>query len=347
LHRSGGAIIAWVQLLVLGGTVFLGRHAAEVAMRAGWAVTVFTRGLHGAVPDGAEHIVGDRTKDLIALRGRRWDRVIDTCGYEPATVEASASALSGSCDRYVFVSSASVYRHWPEHPVDESSDVFEEGEDYGPQKAACERAAEAAMPGRVTHVRAGVIVGPYDHVLRLPWWVRRVSLGGEVLAPGAPATAIQLIDARDLASWMLASPAGVFNATTPIGAATMGDMLAAARATTGSDARFTWLADEDLLAGGVEPWDELPLWAPESQWPGTWRIEAGRALAAGLACRPLVDTVSDVWDWLQDGGAEQLSDYRSDVRPTGLTSDRERDLLTRFSPGGQLPAGGGDVAAPR
>jgi hypothetical protein len=142
-----------------------------------------------------------------------------------------------------------------------------------------------------------------------------------------------LIDARDLADWMLASPTGVFNATAPIGAATMGEMLAAARTTSGSDAKFTWLADEDLLAGGVEPWEELPLWSPESQWPGTWRIDARRASAAGLVCRPLVETIADVWEWLKGGGAEQLPDYRSDVRPTGLTRDRERALLTRFSPG--------------
>jgi nucleoside-diphosphate-sugar epimerase len=335
-----------MRLLVLGGTVFLGRHVAETAVRAGWEVTVFTRGLHGEAPEGAEHLTGDRTADLSEVRGRQWERVIDTCGYDPASVARSAKALAKSCEQYVFVSSASVYRHWPERPVDESSEVFEEGDDYGPLKAACERAAEAVMPGRVTHVRAGVIVGPYDHVFRLPWWVRRVSAGGDVLAPGGPGRGIQLIDARDLAAWMLSAPPGVFNATAPAGASTTGEMVTKAAEASGSDARFIWVSDEDLLAAGVEPWDELPLWAPESQWPGTWRIDTARASATGLRCRPLADTVGDVWSWLAADGEARLPAYRRELRAAGLARSRERELLARFATRcSELSAGGGDVAA--
>jgi 2'-hydroxyisoflavone reductase len=190
--------------------------------------------------------------------------------------------------------------------VDEDSPVWETGDDYGAQKAASERAAFAAMPGRVAAVRAGLICGPHDNVFRLPWWVRRIAAGGRVPAPGDPARTVQLVDARDLAAWMLdlaeRRVAGAFNGTAPAGRDTMGDVLSAAVEVTGSGAELEWVPDERLRATGVEPWTELPLWLPADEFPGTWQLGTERARAAGLRCRPVAETVAAVWAWLRDGG---------------------------------------------
>jgi 2'-hydroxyisoflavone reductase len=322
-----------VRTLVLGGTVFLGRHVAAEALARGHSVTLFTRGLHGAdlFPD-AERLRGDRSRDLSALRGREWDVVVDTSGYSPSDVAASASLAAGAAGHYVFVSSISAYRDWPEAPVDEDSPVFEGDEDdYGPQKAASERAVEAAMPGRVAVVRAGLIVGPHDAVFRLPWWVRRIAAGGDVPAPGDPAREVQVIDARDLAAWLLdlgeRRIGGTFNGTAPIGQTTMGDLLGFAVAATGSDAVLRWVPDEALESAGVEPWIELPLWLPEARFPGTWRAGTARAAAAGLRCRPVAETVADVWAWLREGGEAELTDWSAANRPPRMSAERERELL--------------------
>jgi len=320
-----------MRTLILGGTVFLGRHVAAEALARGHELTLFTRGRHNAdlFPE-AEHLVGDRGGDLSALEGREWDVVVDTSGYRAEDV-ARSSALLGDA-HLVLVTSVNVYPAWPEAPVDEDSPVWEtEEDDYGQQKAASERAAEAAMPGRVAHVRAGLIAGPHDNVFRLPWWVRRIGQGGRVPAPGAPGRPVQIVDARDLAAWMLSLAedrvAGAFNATAPAGRATMGDVLGAAVAATGADAALEWVPDERLQAVGVEPWIELPLWLPHAEFPGTWAVGTTRAQAAGLRCRPVAETVADVWTWLAAGGASELDDWRAEHRPPPMNVARERELL--------------------
>jgi nucleoside-diphosphate-sugar epimerase len=322
-----------MRTLILGGTVFLGRHLAAEALARGHELTLFTRGRHGAGLFGeAEHLRGDRTVDVSALRGREWDVVIDTSGFEPRDVAASSTALADGAGHLVFVSSISAYPAWPEQAIDEESRVSQDDEDdYGPKKAACERAAEAAMPGRVAAVRAGLIVGPHDAVFRLPWWVKRIAAGGELPAPGDPARAMQVIDARDLAAWMLdlgeRRVAGAFNGTAPIGQTTAGDLLGAAVEATGSDAVLRWVPDEALVRAGVEGWTELPLWLPESEFPGTWRAGTERAQAAGLRCRPVEETVADVWAWLRDGGEAELGDWSAQNRPPPMPAERERELL--------------------
>ena len=317
-----------MRTLILGGTVFLGRHVAAEALSRGHELTLFTRGAHGTV-DGAEHLIGDRTGDLSALEGREWDVVIDTSGFESEHV-ARSSALLGDA-HLVFVSSCSVYPAWPAEPVDEDSPVWEAGDDYGAQKAASERAAEAALPGRVAAVRAGLICGPHDNVFRLPWWVRRIAQGGRVPAPGDPGRTVQLIDARDLAAWMLdlgeRRAAGAFNGTAPAGRTTMGEVLEAAVAATGSGAELVWVQDERLQEAGVEPWTELPLWLPEAEFPGAWEVGTERAQAAGLRCRPVAETVADVWSWLRDGGEEELDEWRSEHRPRPMAPERETELI--------------------
>jgi 2'-hydroxyisoflavone reductase len=318
-----------MRLLVLGGTIFLGRHVTAEALRRGHEVTVFHRGRHGAeLFADAEHALGDRGGDLAPLRGRAWDAAIDTSGYEPDDVARSSALDLG---HLVFVSTCNVYPGWPAEIVDEDTPVWTEGDDYGPNKAACERAAQAAMPGRVASVRAGLLCGPHDNIFRLPWWVRRIAAGGEVVAPGDPQRTVQLIDARDLAAWMLdlaeRRVAGAFNGTAPAGRTTMRDALDAAVDATGDGARLHWVPDDVLVAHEVEPWDELPLWIPMSDGAGTWAVGTERARAAGLRCRPIAETIADTWAWLRDGGEAQLPDWRAGHRPRGLSAERERALL--------------------
>jgi 2'-hydroxyisoflavone reductase len=322
-----------MRILVLGGTVFLGRHVAAEALARGHELTLFTRGVHGAdLFADAERLTGDRAGDLSALARGEWDAVIDTSGYEAEHVGRAAELLAGRAGHYVFVSSCNVYPAWPEQPVDEDSPVWDSDEaDYGPQKAASERAIEAAMPGRAATVRAGLICGPHDNVFRVPWWVRRIAAGGRVPAPGDPDRFVQLVDARDLASFMLdlgeRQVPGAFNGTAPARSTTMRDALEAVLAATGSDAELVWIPDERLQAAAVAPWTELPLWLPAAEFPGTWEIGTQRAQAAGLRCRPVAETVADVWAWLRDGGEAELDEWRAEHRPPPMSGERERSLL--------------------
>jgi nucleoside-diphosphate-sugar epimerase len=187
------------------------------------------------------------------------------------------------------------------------------------------------MPGRAATVRAGLICGPHDNVFRLPWWVRRIAAGGPVPAPGDPEQFVQLVDARDLATFMLdlaeRRVPGAFNGTARARTTTMRDVLEAAVAATGSDAELVWIPDERLKAAQVEPWTELPLWIPAAEFPGTWEIGTERAQAAGLRCRPVAETVADVWAWLRDGGESELDEWRSEHRPPPMAPERERELL--------------------
>jgi 2'-hydroxyisoflavone reductase len=322
-----------MRLLVIGGTVFLGRAVVAAALDRGHAVTLFHRGLHNpGLFSAAEHVLGDRTRDLSALRGREWDAAIDTCGFEPEHVGAAARLLADVVGHYGFVSSGSAYRDWPDAPVDERSPVHTGDErEYGPLKAACERAVEAALPGRALHARAGVIVGPHENVGRLPWWLRRMAAGGEVLAPGPPEAPIQLIDARDLAAWMLdmaeGGRAGAFNAIAPPGSATWGELLGAAREVTGGGAELCWVDAAAVAERVPESWEQLPLW-PIPGLAGLYGMSGAQAAEAGLRPRPVGETAADTWAWLAAAG--ELADWRSEVRATGLPPDRERGLLAEL-----------------
>ena len=233
-----------MNVLVLGGTVFVGRHIVDAALARGHRVTIFHRGQHGedAHPD-VEHIHGNRTVDLHLLTGRRWDAVLDTCGFDGPTVAASAALLAHSIAHYGFVSSVSAYRDWPASRVDETSVLKELGgaeDDYGAGKVAAEHAVEAVFSGRVLISRPGLIVGPHENIGRLPHWLRRLARGGDVLAPGSPDEWRQWVDARDLAEFHLRAAeneqTGVFNAVGPPAQFTMGQLLGECRAVTGSRA---------------------------------------------------------------------------------------------------------------
>jgi len=318
-----------MRLLVIGGTRFLGRHLVEDALSRGHDVTLFHRGRSnpGLFP-ACTTIHGDRDGGLGALAGGRWDIVLDTCGYVPRVVAASARALAPVVDRYVFISSISVYPDLTA-PVDEGSPVgsladetVEEvnGETYGPLKVLCERAVEAAMPGRALSVRAGLLVGPHDPTDRFTYWPVRVAEGGAVLAPGRPEARLQFIDVRDLAAWVVRNAengtTGPVNVTGPGRSLTMEELLDACRRVAGSPAELVWATDEFLTSRGVEPWMGLPLWLPG----GDLQTKIDRALATGLTFRPLEETVRDTLSW----AATRPKDH---PWRAGITRAREAELV--------------------
>ena len=333
-----------MKLLVLGGTKFLGRHLVASALARGDEVTLFNRGQTN--PDifpEAERLRGRRDGGLEALRGRRWDAVVDTSGYVPRVVRASAELLADAVEFYVFTSSMSVYADARE-PNDEGSptatladESVEEvtGETYGALKALCERAVEEVLPGRVLVARAGLIVGPFDPTGRFTYWTERVARGGEVLAPAPPERQVQFIDARDLSEWILrmadARAGGVFNACGPDYTLTMGRFLEGCREATESDARFTWVGEQFLLEKGVQPWGELPLWIPESneRYRCFLAENCDKAIRAGLTFRTLAETVRDTLAW-QQSGSPGFQQEGLTANEHALKPEREEELLREW-----------------
>lgn len=326
-------------LLILGGTRFLGPEIVEAAKASGWTITLFNRGKTnpGLFPD-LEKLQGDRNGDLKSLAGRTFDAVIDTSGYFPRQVRDSAGLLGKQgAKQYVFVSSISVYASLGKPGVDETAPVAVlkdpavekvTEETYGGLKALCEAAAEAAMPGRTTNVRPGLIVGPNDGTDRFTYWPVRVAKGGEVLAPNTPADPVEVIDVRDLAAWIVKTidtkTFGVFNATSaPI---RVGDMLDACKAASGSDARFTWVSAAFLKEQKVEEWSDLPVWtSPEGSDAGGGLVKNARAVAAGLTFRPLKTTAKDTLDWWKKQPKERTAKLKS-----GLGEEREKAVLAAW-----------------
>jgi 2'-hydroxyisoflavone reductase len=323
-----------VRVLILGGSLFLGRHLVEAALERGDEVTLFNRGRTG--PDlfpGVERLRGDRDAgDLAALRRGSWDAVVDTSARVPRWVRDSASLLADRVEHYAFVSSISVYAEAnvpgtdesaPTHRLeDETVEEITSPEVYGGLKVLCEEAAERALPGRALAIRAGLIVGPYDPTGRFTYWVHRIARGGEVLVPEPRDQPVQLVHARDLADWMLGMAerrqAGVLNATGPEAPLTMERLLEAIRDETGSDARLTWVDERSLVESGVEPWSDLPLWlAPETnpESASFLAIDVSKALAAGLRFRPLGETIRDALEHAETSAE------------AGLDPARERELL--------------------
>lgn len=328
------------KILILGGTGFLGPHLVEAARRRGHTVTIFTRGktrpdLFG---EEVEKLRGDRDGDLKSLEGRRWDSVIDTSGYVPRIVRASAELLAPNVRQYVFISSISAYADTSKPGIDETYPVAvapdPKSEDvpqfYGALKALCEQAVEAALPGRATTIRPGLIVGPGDPTDRFTYWPVRIAAGGEVLAPGDPKVPVQVIDARDLAEFTIelverGSP-GIYNAVGPREPITVGDMLTRTKAALGSDAELTWVSREFLAEKKVEPWSDLPAWAPpDPGFEGFGAVSGEKSFAAGLTTRPLEETVTATIAWWNALPAERRAKPRA-----GLTREREAEVLAAW-----------------
>jgi nucleoside-diphosphate-sugar epimerase len=335
-----------MRLLILGGTWFLGRTLAEMAVAQGWHVTSFNRGRSGRDVPGTESVHGDRTipadVERLAEHGP-WDAVVDTSAYEPPDALRTAGTLRWAAGRYVLVSTVSAYQHWPHEPVDESSPLWPSRPDareadpdiaampgayaYGTLKAGCEQAVREAYGDAALILRPGVVLGPYEYVGRLPALLGRAARGGRMLAAGDPEQPIQPVDVRDLADFTLrlidAEAAGSYNVAAPAGHATYGDLIGGCVAATGSGAELVWVDSGWLAEQGVRQWTEVPLWRTPA---GTWAVDASRARAAGLVCRPLHDTVSDTWRWLQK---EQPVPHERQAEH-GMDPAREAELLAAW-----------------
>ncbi|WP_327323173.1 SDR family oxidoreductase [Streptomyces sp. NBC_01210] len=329
-----------MRLLILGGTEFAGRAVVESALARGWEVTVFHRGRHEA-PAGVTSLLGDRTapNGLAALADGEWDVVVDTWSATPSVVRDAARLLAGRIGRYVYVSSCSVYAWPPSAGNDENCPVVEASPDavevpYAEAKRGGELAVlDAFGEERSLLVRVGLIIGPWENIGRLPWWLRRMARGGPVLAPGPRDTPLQYIDVRDLAEWMLDAAvrglSGPYNLVSEQGHTTIGELLEACARATGSDAELRWTPPEAILAAGIEPWTDLPIWIPREQQPELHRaihgVNVAKALAVGLSCRPVGATVTDTWAWLQSLGGP--APQRPDRVPVGLDPALEAKLL--------------------
>jgi len=327
-----------MRLLILGGTRFVGRAVIDDALKRGWDVTALNRGVTGALPAEVTLLRADRTRpaELIEAFGpgvSGWDAVVDTWSGAPRVVADAARLLRNRVGRYGYVSSASVYV-WGEH-VDESSPIVEgdpnatEGE-YAALKRGAELGVLAAFPDALL-ARAGLILGPYEDIGRLPWWLTRIAAGGRVVAPGRPDRPLQYVDVRDLAGWLLSGLerglVGPVDVVGPSGHTTTEGLLTACRTATGSDAELVWFSEEDLAAAGVEPWTQLPCWAPEhGEFAGFLETDPALAARTGLRCRPVSETVTDTWAWLQRDG---MPAQRADRDTHGLPADLERRLLSR------------------
>ncbi|MFD0352640.1 NAD-dependent epimerase/dehydratase family protein [Streptomyces sp. NPDC127110] len=325
-----------MRLLMLGGTEFVGRAITEDALDRGWDVTVFHRG-HHAPPPGTTALHGDRTAPggLAALAEGEWDLVVDTWSGAPTAVRDSARLLSGRAGRYAYVSSRSVYAYPAPAGLTEDGPVVDGSPDagstaYAEDKRGGELAALDAFGDRALLVRAGMILGPYENVGRLPWWLDRAARGGPMLAPGPRDLPLQYIDVRDLAHWTLDAAAaglgGPYDLVSPAGHTTMAALLEACAAVTGGGAELRWTGPERIAEAGVEPWTELPCWLPPGELHDyMFGSDVGKALAAGLECRPVEETVADTWAWLRSiGGAAPL---RPDRSAKGLAPEREAALL--------------------
>ncbi|MFE3516911.1 NAD-dependent epimerase/dehydratase family protein [Streptomyces sp. NPDC059166] len=324
---------------MLGGTEFVGRAVTEAALGRGWEVTVFHRGRHPA-PAGARTLTGDRTAGtpgLGELADGTWDLVVDTWSGAPSAVRDAARLLSGRAGHFSYVSSRSVYEYpAPAGLAEDGPLVTGASPDAGPDvsyalaKRGGELAAQEAFGDRALLARPGLILGPGENIGRLPWWLNRAARGGDMIAPGPADADLQYIDARDLAEWLLDAAAqglsGAYNTVSRPGHTTMGELLDTVVRVTGSRARPRWTDPEVLLAAGVEPWTDLPVWLPAGElYDSLHQGDVTLAYAAGLRCRPVAETVADTWAWLRalDGTAPQ----RSDRPAVGLDPRTEAKLL--------------------
>jgi 2'-hydroxyisoflavone reductase len=321
------------RVLILGGTEFVGRAFVDEALARGHDITVLNRGTR-APAAGVTSVVGDRTRStgLDALGSGEWDVVVDTWSWAPRAVTDAAARLSGRAGKYVYVSSRSVYDE-PAALADESAPVVDGAaddtgfDDYARAKRGGELGALAGFSDRALLLRAGLVLGPHENIGRLPWWLSRVARGGDVVAPGPAEAGIQYVDARDLAAFGLGTATtGAVNVVSPPDTTTMRDLLEACVAVTGGAARLRWFTPERLAAVGAEPWIELPAWLPPgADAEGMHRGDWSKGAAAGLAIRPLGETVADTWSWLTSIGG--VAPQRPDRPVLGLPESTERALL--------------------
>src|SRR6059058_4082160 len=334
-----------LRILILGGTGFTGPYQVRYALSRGHKVTTFNRGkTHpGELPNEVEQLIGDRNGQLDALKNRQWDVVIDNPTTLPAWVRDAAQILKGNVERYVFISTISVYGEVKSGPDETATTEKYEGADpyketveavkaggyknYGPLKALSEKEAEKWFPGKTLIIRPGLIVGPRDETDRFTYWPVRVDRGGEVLAPGNLEDPVQFIDARDLAEWTIRMvenrETGIFNATGPAKPLGIGGMLDENKEALKSKAAFTWVTEDFLTQEKVQPWSDMPVWTGKDS--GLARAKIDRALSKGLTFRPLAETARDTLAWFKSQGRDRQAKLRG-----GITAEREAEVLTAW-----------------
>ena len=330
-----------MRILVLGGTVFLGRALVQAALDEGHDVSILTRGVSGPDPAGVKVFRGDRDRvdGLRALEGREFDVVVDTCRQAVSHVQRAVEDLGARTGRYVFISTVSVYRDFSQVGITEASPVADalwprsEAEETDPESypglnVACERVVQQGTGSRALVVRPGLIVGAHDPSDRFGYWPARMLRGGDVLAPGSPDRPVQFIDVRDLAAFVRTAAegqrSGVFNACGPGRPSTMGEHLEACRSLAGPDARLTWVPDDFLLTHDVRPYLDLPLWVPDvPEYHGFSSVDISAGVAAGLRHRPVAETIAAALRTERGLGVER-------ERRAGLTAECERELLDQW-----------------
>jgi nucleoside-diphosphate-sugar epimerase len=331
-----------LRILILGGTGFTGPFQVKYALSRGHKVTVFNRGkTHpGELPKEVEQLIGDRNGQLEALKGKQWDVCIDNPTTLPAWVRDAAQILKGNVERYIFISTISVYADTSTGPDEsaplakyEGADPFKETleamkasgyKTYGPLKTLSEQETEKWFPGKSLIIRPGLIVGPRDETDRFTYWPVRIDRGGDVLAPGNPSDPVQFIDGRDLAEWTIRMAenreTGIYNATGPAKELGIGGMLDGIKTALSSNATFAWADAEFLKQQKVEAWSDMPVWAGDEL--GLSRANISRALAKGLTFRPLGETARDTLAWFKAQKPERRAKMRA-----GLTPEREAEVL--------------------
>lgn len=330
------------KILILGGTGFIGPHDVRHALARGHTVTIFNRGRSGPGMFGkdVEELSGDRMTNLDALKGRKWDAVIDesaSLSSAPEWVKLSANLLKDSTDQYLFVSTRSVYQDLSSVPMSAAAPVLtlenapiDAGKPltYGHAKAYAEKEAHKAMPGRVTVVRPGLIIGPEDDTDRFTYWPVRIARGGEVLVPGDGTDHVQIIDVRDLVEFCVKlvedRTFGVFNAVGPNMGMPFKEFVQRIQKGVGSNPTYTWVDADFLRANGANPYGrELPVFqVMKGRTAGFARFDLAPEIKAGLKFRPMEQTAKETLEWWRTLPAERQAAIK-----TGFTPEREKALL--------------------
>ncbi|KAA0550122.1 NAD-dependent epimerase/dehydratase family protein [Bacillus sp. BGMRC 2118] len=326
-----------MNILILGGTQFLGRHLVEESLKRGHEVSIFTRGkTNPELFPEVEKIVGDRDGNLLNIKGRKWDAVIDTSGYVPRIVRDSAKILEANCNLYTFVSTISVYKDFTKAGTIEEDEVgklesegTEEitGETYGPLKALCEKEVMEIFPDKHLIIRPGLIVGPYDPTDRFTYWPHKIGSQQEVLTPRDEQASVQFIDVRDLASFIIQQlenkSIGVYNVTGPSNSLTFDQFINACKETLNKEVKVTSVSEQFMVENDIHFWSDLPLYIPKGKgMDGFHEVSIDSALAAGLSFTPLEKTIQDTYQWSIERNITELN--------AGLSKDKEMDLLVKW-----------------
>lgn len=333
-----------LKILMLGGTGFLGPHTVQYAIDRGHEVTLFNRGRskENLFPE-LEKLIGNRDPEvdagLSALKGRKWDCVIDTSSYVPRIAGASAQLLKGLCDQYLMISTISVYSQFSQLNMDESAAVGTlddptvetvDGATYGPLKAYSEQAVTEQFGAGTTILRPGLIVGPRDRTDRYSYWPVRASRGGNMLCPGNGSDLVQYIDVRDLAEFIVhcleQKTTGIFNTISDSKTETVKDMVDTCIEVSGADTNAVWADTDFLTEQGVRPWADMPVWVPNAgEMAGLSQIDVSRAFAAGMKIRNRNETALDTLNWFKT-----LSEERQETLRAGIKSEREQEVLAEW-----------------